>query len=299
MLFEAGDRVYRSFPERYRIVECAHCRLIRLDPDPKLPATLAHPSRWPAGNSLADRFERACRRFVLSDHASFIARAVEEAGDDGPVLDFSPEGGLLRSILAERGVPVVGVDDSAAAAADNWKTHGAPSACASLLAPPLAPSSCRAVIMLRVVEHFNAPLPPIEAAYALLRPGGRLILQAPNAACWQFLLLGENWSGLDVPRHRIEFRLSDLEELLHAAGFEVLRRKHFLLHDSPAGLAKSLAPWLVPGVRRARGVVESPAMKVAKDLLWCGLVVASVPFTVLEAACRAGASVMLEARKKS
>ncbi len=299
ILFEARDRVHRAKPDRYRIVECAQCRLIRLDPDPQAPATFEHHACWPVGNSTAGRLERACRRFVLSNHVSFITRAIEEAGDAGPVLDFSPEGGLLRGVLAERGLPVIGLDDSVETASANWRAHAAPSACASLLAAPLAPASCRAVIMLQVIEHFGHPLPPLEAAHALLRPGGRLILQAPNAACWQFLLLGENWSGLDVPRHRIDFRASDLEALLQAAGFEVLRRKHFSLLDSPAGLARSLAPSLAPAVRRARGATERPAMKLVKDLLWCGLAVAAVPFTVLEASCRAGSTVMIEARKKA
>jgi hypothetical protein len=40
-------------------------------------------------------------------------------------------------------------------------------------------------------------------------------------------------------------------------------------------------------------------MKLVKDLLWCGLAVAAVPFTVLEASCRAGSTVMIEARKKA
>ena len=45
----------------------------------------------------------------------------------------------------------------------------------------------------------------------LLKPDGRLIVQVPNAACWQFLLFGERWNGIDVPRHLIDFRMSDLD----------------------------------------------------------------------------------------
>lgn len=299
MLFEARDRLYKSAPDQYRIVECAQCRLIRLDPCPKGPATLDHPTRWPLGNSAADRFERAYRRFVLADHAAFILRAIDEAGDGGPVLDLSPEGGLLRAILVGHGLLVIGLDHSVEAAAANWKTHRTPSVCAGLTAAPVAPGSCRGITMLQVLEDLNNPFALIAAAYALLRPGGRLILQAPNAACWEFLLLGESWSGLDVPRHRIDFRASDLEALLHAAGFEVLRRKHFSLRDNPSGLAMSLAPWLAPGVRRARGAVEGPATKLVKHLLWGALTLAVVPFAVLEAACRAGSTVMIEARKKA
>ncbi|MGB9606859.1 MAG: hypothetical protein ACPL88_13370, partial [Bryobacteraceae bacterium] len=122
--------------------------------------------------------------------------------------------------------------------------------------------------------------------------------QTPNAACWQFFLLGENWSGLDVPRHLVNFRDRDLEYLLDCCGFEVIRRKYFSLRDNPAGLATSLAPWLDPMARRVRKVRESPAGRLLKDLLYLGLVVAALPFTLLEAACRVGSTVMMEARKK-
>jgi SAM-dependent methyltransferase len=297
VLFEAKDHLFRTTTETFRIVQCGQCRLIRLDTCPSAAPALEHPARWSTGDSVADRFERAYRRFVISDHVAFVARAVEEAGDAGPVLDLSPEGGLLRSMLAERGIPVIGIDCSPDAAAANWKTHHAASVCARLEAAPVAPSSCRAITMLHVLEHMNNPAALVQTAHALLRPGGRLIVQTPNAACWEFLLLGERWNGLDVPRHRIDFRACDLEVLLQSAGFEVLRRKHFSLRDNPGGLALSLAPGLAPTVRRERGVVEGPAMKLAKHLLWVAMVVASVPFTVLEAACRAGSTVMMEARK--
>jgi hypothetical protein len=153
--------------------------------------------------------------------------------------------------------------------------------------------------MFHVLEHLEDPMTYLNAARELLRPQGRLIVQVPNAACWQFLLLGENWSGIDVPRHLLDFRSRDLEALLSFCGFEVLRRKYFSLRDNPAGLATSLAPWLDPMARRVRRLKESPASKLAKDLLYLALVVAALPFTVVEAACRAGSTVMIEARKRA
>jgi hypothetical protein len=36
-----------------------------------------------------------------------------------------------------------------------------------------------------------------------------------------------------------------------------------------------------------------------KDLLYFALVVAALPFTVVEAACQAGSTIMVEARKRS
>ena len=105
---------------------------------------------------------------------------------------------------------------------------------------------------------------------------------------------------IDVPRHIIDFRLSDLESLLDACGFEVLRHKHFSLRDNPAGLATSLAPSLDPMARRLQSHRGNAAPAVDEGSGVCAaLVAASVPFTLLEAACRAGSTIMVEARKKS
>jgi SAM-dependent methyltransferase len=299
VLFEATDRLYRTTPGTFRIVECGRCRLIRLEPRPAGDSALEHPTRWPRGDLLADRIEQAFRRFVLNDHVSFVVRAVEEAGETGPVLDLSPDGGLFRAVLAQRGVRVIGIDCSHSAATESWTSHNAPSLCARLTAAPVAPGSCAAITMLHVLEHLSDPFACVAAAYDLLRPGGRLVVETPNAACWEFLLLGENWNGLDVPRHLVDFRGCDLESLLRSCGFDIVRRKHFSLRDNPGGLARSLAPGLDPVVRRARNVEETPSKKLMKHLLWFGLMVAAVPFTVLEAACRAGSNVVIDARKRS
>ncbi len=78
----------------------------------------------------------------------------------------------------------------------------------------------------------------------------------------------------------------------------MVRQKYFSLRDNPAGFATSLAPSLDPMVRRIRQVREGPKARLAKDLLYFALVLSCLPFTVLEAACRAGSTVMIEARKK-
>jgi hypothetical protein len=56
---------------------------------------------------------------------------------------------------------------------------------------------------------------------------------------------------------------------------------------------------LDPMARRLRRIPESPRRRLWKDLLYVALVGASLPFTLVEAACRAGSTIMVEARKKS
>jgi SAM-dependent methyltransferase len=300
-LFQATDRLYRTTSKPFFVVECSECGLIRLHPRPK-PTELRtyYPGNyWFAPEAAAaDRLEEAYRRFVLRDHLGFVSRALASAGESGPVVDVGCGGGLLLRMLAERGVPVLGLDLSPRAASVAWRRNGVPAASASLRAVPLPHNSCAAVTMFHVLEHLENPAEYLAAARDLLRPNGRLVVQVPNAASWQFLLFGENWSGIDVPRHLLNFRACDLEALLDFCGFEVLRCKHFSLRDNPAGFATSVAPGLDPMARRIRKVAESPGLRMLKDLVYFALAAAAVPFTLLEACCRSGSTIMMEARKK-
>ncbi len=248
----------------------------------------------------ADRLEQWYRRFVLGDHLRFVERALEESEESGLVLDVGCGGGLFLQMLRERkNVRVAGLDFSLDAANVAWRRAGVPVVCATLSRAPIAPESCAAITMFHVLEHLYEPASYLDAAHRLLRPDGRLIIQVPNAACWQFLLFGERWNGIDVPRHLINFRLTDIDSLLDHCGFEVLRHKHFSLRDNPAGMATSIAPSLDPMARRLRGVVETPRERLWKDFVYLALVGISLPFTLFEAACRAGSTIMVEARKKS
>jgi SAM-dependent methyltransferase len=302
VLFEGTDRFYQTTDKRFQIVECRRCSLIRLFPQPE-PAELAAyypPGYWfDASPAIADRLGQAYRRFVLRDHLHFAKRAIAASGETGVVLDVGCGGGLFLSVLAEGGSRVVGLDLSLDAAKIAWLRHGVPTVCASLSRTPFASESFTTVTMFHVLEHLYDPHTCVEEARRLLRPEGRLLVQVPNAASWQFLLLGSSWRGVEIPRHLLLFRPSDLEVLLDRCGFELVRSKHFSLRDGPACLATSLAPWLEPMLRRSRGTREGPRMRLFKDLLYLCLVVVCIPFALMEAACRAGAFVMVEARKRA
>lgn len=291
----------------FQVVECRSCRLMRLHPQPH-PAELHDyypPNYWfsPDAGTVAS-LEQAYRRTVLHDHLRFVERALRESEETGCVLDVGCGGGLFLEMLTQRkrtgqAGPFIGLDFSLDAAHVAWRRAGVPAVCASLTRAPLPRESCAAVTMFHVLEHLYDPAAYLEAARDLLRPDGRLIVQVPNAACWQFLLFGERWNGIDIPRHLINFRASDVDKLLDACGFEVLRHKFFSLRDNPAGLATSIAPSLDPMSRKLRGVAETDRQRLWKDLAYTALVGLAIPFTLLEAACRAGSTVMVEARKKS
>jgi SAM-dependent methyltransferase len=303
VLFSATDRRYATTDRIFQIVECRQCRLIRLHPQPTPGELHAHypPGYWLVpGTTVTDRLRHWLRRWVLRDHLHFVERALNESESPGIVLDVGCGDGLFLEMLAERGrTNIAGLDFSPEAATAAWTRAGVPAICGTLSPAPLAPGSCALITMFQVLEHLSHPVNYLDAARELLAPEGRLIVQVPNVASWQFLLLGEHWNGIDVPRHLLDFRLADLEALLEKCGFEVLRRKHFSLRDNPAGMASSLAPRLDPMARRLRHTAETTGGRLLKDVIFLALAVACLPFTLLEAACRAGSTVMVEARKKS
>lgn len=300
-LYRIGDRLYHTTERQFGVARCAQCGLVRMEPQPRIDELGAYypDNYWfSPDEDAAGRLEEAYRRLVLRDHVRFVEQALHGIGAKGPLLDVGCGGGLFLGMMRERGFDVLGLDISAQAASVAWRRQGAPAACGLLPNAPFRAGSCAAITMFHVLEHLPDSRPYLAAARDLLRDDGRLVVQVPDAACWQFRLFGHRWNGLDVPRHLHDFRGSDAARLLEQCGFRVLRRKHFSLRDNPAGFASSVAPALDPMARRVRRIAEGTAEKVLKDLVYLGLVAAALPFTALEAACGAGSTIMLEASKR-
>ena len=300
-LFRQTDRLYRTTPKEFDVVRCRQCGLARLDPQPP-PEELRryYPEAYwfaPDG-SLAGRLEEAYRKAVLHGHVRFVERALRNTSARGPLLDVGCGGGLFLGMMRRRGFRVIGLDFSSRAAAVASRHHQVPAVAGDLEHAPLRPATFAAITMSHVLEHLPDPRVYLAAAHRLLAPDGRLVVHVPNAASWQFRLLGRRWNGVDVPRHLFDYRDEDMERLLQSCGFEVLRRSYFSLRDNPAGLATSLAPGLDPMARRVRQVREGAALRLAKDLAHLALAAAALPVTLAEAAFRAGSTVMMEARRR-
>ena len=229
------------------------------------------------------------RRLVLRDHVRFVARALHAIGaasaGPGPLLDVGCGGGLFLGMMRERGVRVVGLDFlDGGGECCLGPAAGACGVLATWRARP-SPSTLR--------RHHHVSRARTSAPIRGHTSRRRAICWRRRGAWWcrcpmrprgSAKLLGRSWNGVDVPRHLFDFRDRDMERLLEACGFEVVRRKYFSLRDNPAGLATSMAPGLDPMARRVRRVRESGGARLAKDLAYLALVAAAVPFAAIEAA---------------
>ena len=110
---------------------------------------------------------------------------------------------------------------------------------------------------------------------------------------------GRRWGGYDAPRHLVNYSGATLRMTLEAAGFEVLRATHFSLRDNSNTLVNSVWPRLYPPGRAARGAAHTGILGWLGDLLYLGLTLAVLPFTLLESAFGHGAAIMVHARPRA
>jgi SAM-dependent methyltransferase len=300
-LCRGGDLLYATTERTFLVLECQECRMVRLYPRPE-PAEMRrfYPDPVPPDGSgrLPMLIEAFLQRLMKRDNVRFLRQTLRKVEWDGPVLDVGcGDGRLLRELNLPPG-RIVGMNFSVDAAAVAWGWNAVPAVCAALPAAPFPDGLFAVISMFQVLEHLYDPLVYIEAAARLLHPGGRLILQVPNAGSWQFLLFGERWSGLDIPRHLLLFHESDLVNLLDFSGFEIVRRRRFSLWDDAAMFATSLAPQLHPEVRRQRGTDDNAAAAILRHAGFAALWLLALPFALIEGACRGGATITVEARRK-
>lgn len=213
----------------------------------------------------------------------------------GPVLEVGAQGGWLAEALAERGIPVVAGHATGLARPSLMPRNGASAVDFRLSAPCFLPRSFMAITAFDVLEHLAKPKTALLALRDLLAEGGRLILKIPNVDCWQALLLGNAWTGFDVPRHPFGFGISEIESLLEHCGYKVLRCKNVSLVRDSTQLITSLWPRLNPSLRRILADRESKFTAAWYDFLYITLSAVALPLALLEAASGVGANLMIEA----
>jgi 2-polyprenyl-3-methyl-5-hydroxy-6-metoxy-1,4-benzoquinol methylase len=93
----------------------------------------------------------------------------------------------------------------------------------SLVEAQLGTGEFDVVTMWSALEHMNHPRSNLFEARRLVRPGGTIIVQVPNAASYQARMFKGKWFALDAPRHRYHFSQDVLNRLLSDAGFQIYK----------------------------------------------------------------------------
>lgn len=294
---QGSDRFFGKTTDQFSLVECRDCGLVRLDPFPtkaQLKAFSNGALWWESAQASESRILKALRAMAIRGQLRFILGAQVQRR---PTLDLSGRGAPHVSKLQDLGLAVEKADIANVRVQRARVLRDEPATADAGPVAAYARRSFGTIVALHVVEHLRDPWSALAMLRDLLDDDGRIVIQVPNASSWEAMLLGERWNGFDIPRHPVSFREEDLEALLEACGYQVLRRKRFWLAQGPAGLATSLCPGLAPAVRHGRGMTERGYLRVLKDLAHRSIVVGVMPFTLLAALAGIGSFIMMEARK--
>jgi 2-polyprenyl-3-methyl-5-hydroxy-6-metoxy-1,4-benzoquinol methylase len=139
----------------------------------------------------------------------------------GRLLDFGCGGGAFLDRMQRLGWQVRGIDSSAAAIEQVRTQLGLDALVGTLPHPDLRPGDFDVITMWQALEHVHAPLEVLHEAHTLLAPGGRLVVLVPNIDSLPFRWFGQNWYGLDLPRHLTHFSPWTLQLMLERAGFKL------------------------------------------------------------------------------
>ncbi len=259
-LFWTYDRLYR-LPGKFGEFICEQCNLIRLSPRPTVdtigfyypedygayrkPTVLMHS----VATTYRDRLRDSVRNTVLSSQGYdtgklsrwqklfrplltklFHKGATYGYGDlfpsyitGGKALEVGCGNGTFLNILKRYGWNVVGVDLSPHAAQAAKELFDIDVFTGQLEDAPFPENSFDYIHLSHVVEHFYDPLEAMKKVRTLLKPGGTVYIEVPNAEGIGAQMSKEYWYGWDAPRHLFMFTPETLKNTVNEAGLSITK----------------------------------------------------------------------------
>ena len=202
---------------------------------------------------------------------------------DGRLLDVGCGAGTYLGEMRALGWATSGVEASVQAARICERATGSTVFAGSFLDHTFEAESFDVVTMFHVLEHFRFPRAALAEVQRLLKPGGQILVEVPNASSLAATLFGVDWFAWELPRHLYHFTPEALVRLLSDCGFDRIEyrfpRRSFVAEASLRYRLQS---------RATR--IEGPLTGVVVKFL-------AAAITFVATACRRGDYLQLNARK--
>jgi len=236
-LYHASDPHY-GIPGRYRIVKCANCSLIFLNPmycDEELA------SLYPADYYAYQDQLHVSRAKQIAKRALGYWQGTKEPKlpRPGRFLDVGCGSGSFLQKMLREGWECHGVEISRKAVALG-RSRGL-NICIGNLSAHFHSEYFDYIRASHSLEHMTSPRETLLEIYRILKPGGTLMLAVPNIDSVNAKVFKQYWWHLCAPVHAFDFSVKTLSRLLSECGFE-LRKVRF--NSDYVGLLGSLQIWL-------------------------------------------------------
>ena len=264
-LFESRDRVH-NLPGNFTVFQCRRCCAVFYWPVLGVEElSRYYPEsygRYRHSRAIGKKTYKGIRRFVLENYygypspkggkpslfnrwaafvlSFFMAKDAIPYRGEGNLLDVGCGGGSYLYRLKSWGWNSYGVEPSAVGAAQAHSLglnvhHGQ-------IEDARFPDSLFDVIRLNhVLEHLTDPHGTMREIGRILKPEGIVYITVPNARSLNFWLFGENWYGLDIPRHVVSYSPEALKFLCDGTGFEIVRMR---FRSGPFNFVRSVKYYL-------------------------------------------------------
>ena len=198
------------------IVRCANCSHMQLD---RFPSDEELDAAYEVAESDAYVEEEAGQRYSF---ASVLERIERYGPEKGAILDVGCWVGFLLAEAKERGWrEPIGIEPSTFAAEFARERLGLDVRTEELFTADLPTGHFDCVVMGDVLEHLTRANAALDRVAELLRPGGLIALELPDAGSRVAQLLGAKWWSV-IPTHIHYFTRSSAATMLRRHGYEPL-----------------------------------------------------------------------------
>ncbi len=213
-----------------RVVTCTGCGLVYVTPRLQGQALLDvyDAGYWKSSNPKQRGYADYAREaaLYLKTYRKRWALVQQWLPARGRILDLGCAAGYFLRVAQEHGHDVHGIEMSAAIAGEAVQALGADRVHIGTLEEGIAAKghadgTFDLITLWDVVEHIPEPQPVLRRLRALLKPGGKLLLETQNVASRWANWLGPRWHHYKHDEHLYHFTPATLTRLLGDCGFHV------------------------------------------------------------------------------
>ena len=214
LYFRSKDYNRHVTEETFTHYRCLGCELIFISP---IPENLGdyYPDTYHFLPDSADYLEMA------SGHERYKIEIVQRFAKTGSLLEIGPSYGCFTYLAKKAGFGVDAIEMNSRCCEFLTNVVGVHAINSDDPVQALRQAGPYDVIALwHVIEHLPDAWETLDAICARVKPGGYVVLAAPNPDAFQFRLMGRYWPHVDAPRHVMLIPMKLLEDRMSGLGMK-------------------------------------------------------------------------------